>query len=243
MQNLSIKMKTVFLISLICLKVLQAGEPFTPQMEFFSEGSYWSGTSDISNTVLARAFARVGGTVQPFLQMGSEQFFGVSNRSDLYVSPGLHWNLKYLRVFGEHRFHQSNWAESHENEWRLLLVSGSIVERPLSDKSRVYAFWEPYSEFLLSSDARRGASFQGLSRVGFKYQISGQTSTDLFVEPFIAFFRNQFGAMEQYQLKPSLRARTCLDSICMALSAARIVSLNEETDPGFRFLATVGGFL
>lgn len=237
------KMKWLMLIAVLLLRPSLAEEPVIPNAEFFSEGTYWSGVSVLSNAVFARAFAPVGKSIKPFIQLGNERFFGEQGSSDLYWAPGLHWNLDFIRVFGEHRFHQKSELDSTQHEWRLLLVTGKRVDLPLSGSSQFLAFWEPYAELLFSSLKNTNLWLQGFSRVGIRYQLSDQISTDLFVEPYLSVLQNGVGDIEQFQIKPSLRATSCFETLCFTLSAAKVVIHNEKTDPGFRFLATLGGMI
>lgn len=231
------------IILFFSLTTFAAAPDLTPQVEFFSEGAYWSGASIGSNTVFARAFAGVKPSLQPFLQMGSNQTFGEQGGDDIYFSPGIHWRFNLLKVYGEHRFHQKSSENSLTHEWRVLFVLGNTIDLPLKLQKPLVVFWEPYSELLLSSDQDNKVLFQGFSRLGLKYPFTNQTSTDVFLEPYLSFLQNSGGDTNDFQLRPSVRFKTCFDQICMSLSASRLFSTGSDLDPGFRFLAMLGGLI
>lgn len=217
--------------------------PTSPRAEFFSEGAYWSNSATLSNSVFGRAFAKVTQAIQPFLQMGTEQTVAEQTSADLYFSPGIKVSSDLLKIYGEHRVHQKNVESSVVHEWRVLFVVGKTLELPTAVGSDVIAFWEPYSELLLSTADDNQFNFQGFSRVGLKYQFTPQTSTDLFIEPFVSVLQNTAGDTNSFQIRPSLRAKTCFESVCLTFSAARMIPTGSDVDQGFRFLATVGGMI
>lgn len=232
------------LIPFLLLSVLLTERGYSsPKAEFYSEGAYWSGTSAVSNSIFARAFADLNKALQPFLQMGAEQNFGDQENGNFYLSPGIHWRKDFLKVYGEHRFHQNNNENLTSHEWRALLMLGNTLDFPLRFSAAFIPFWEPYFELLLSSNENNNILFQALSRLGLRYQISSRTSTDFFVEPYLSYLQNKLGDSDQFQVRPSLRARTCFGSFCMSFSAARLVPVGNDIDQGFRFLATLGGMI
>lgn len=212
-----------------------------PQAEVYSEGIYWPGSSVISNSVFARTFSRSTPVVHPFFQMGIDQTFGDQARGDLYIAPGLHFQKSFFTVFGEHRFHQYTTDLSSNHEWRALLIAGDMILSSLGRENSFLPFWEPYSELLLSTHRDYHISFQGMSRLGIRFLFSPQSSTDLFLEPYLSFLRNTWGELTQFQLRPSARAQFCHDALCLSLVAARFFPMTGERDPGFRFLATLKG--
>jgi hypothetical protein len=214
-----------------------------PRAEFFSEGAYLSNSATLTNSVFARAFAKVTSSIHPFFQLGTEQTVAEQTTADLYFAPGVKVNADFLKIYGEHRVHQRNVENSNFHEWRVLFVVGKTLEFPTAIHSSVSGFWEPYSELLLSTADDNQVLFQGFSRIGIKYQVGAKTSTDLFVEPFLAVFQNSSGDSNSFQIRPSIRARTCFENICLSLSAARMIPTGADADQGFRFLANLGGMI
>ncbi|MFM8268970.1 MAG: hypothetical protein ACKN9V_02185 [Pseudomonadota bacterium] len=211
--------------------------------EFFSEGAYWSGNSSGTNSTFARAFAGWNPQFQPFLQMGSEQTFGAQGNGEIYFSPGVHWHSDYLKMYGEHRFHQRNNENLANHEWRALFVLGRTIDFPIFPQESWLMFVEPYSELLFSTNRNNYVLLQALSRFGLRYQLASQISTDFFVEPYVSYTQNQVGESGLFQVRPSLRAKTCFDSLCIAVSAARLIPTGSSPDQGFRLLATIGGMI
>ncbi|NBX76991.1 MAG: hypothetical protein EBQ92_10590 [Proteobacteria bacterium] len=214
-----------------------------PRAEFFSEGAYLSNTETLSNSVFARAFTKLTNRVHPFLQMGTEQIAAEQTTADLYFSPGIKFNADLVKIYGEHRLHQRTQENATSHEWRVLFVIGRTVEIPTPLGTEISAFWEPYSELLLSTADENQVLFQGLSRLGIKYQLGRETSTDLFIEPFLSLLQNSVGDENHFQIRPSVRARTCFDGVCLGISAARMLPTGTDRDQGFRFLATLGGMI
>ncbi|NBX92708.1 MAG: hypothetical protein EBQ85_05685 [Proteobacteria bacterium] len=236
-----ISMKRMLLPWIFVAQLWAAESPLVPSAEFYSEGSYRSTSAVLSDSVFARAFMTFSHQFQPFVQVGTEHTLAEQERLDLYISPGLKLNTKLLKLFAEHRLHQTNIIDSIIHEWRLLLVVGRTVALPTHLHPRIYALWEPYGELLLSNNEDNNVLFQGFSRVGLRYQLSSTTGTDLFIEPFVSSLQNNIGHTTSFQIRPSMRAQTCFDRICLNFSVARLLSLGQEPDQGFRFLAAIGG--
>lgn len=215
----------------------------TPAAEFYSEGDYRTGSATLFNSVFARAFAPSGQNLVPFLQMGAQQTLGNNNYGDVYIAPGIHWREDFWGIFGEHRFHSTQNQGLSDHEWRALLVFGKRFSYPMTTYSRFVAFLEPYSELLFSSHENHHVFLQGFSRLGLGYQITSTTMTDVFVEPYLNFLRNRVGDSHLFELRPSIRTQTCFQQVCLSVSASRLISLEGLLDPGFRFLATIGGVI
>jgi hypothetical protein len=236
-------MKWTF-VYLMSAALIAKGETLQgPRAEFFSEGAYLSNSATLTNSVFARAFAKVTTSIHPFVQLGTEQTVAEQTTADLYFAPGVKLNADLLKIYGEHRLHQRTADNSNLHEWRVLFVVGKTLEFPTPIHSSVSAFWEPYSELLLSTAHENQVLFQGFSRVGIKYQVGAKTFTDLFVEPYLSFLQNTSGDSNSFQIRPSVRARTCFENICLSLSAARMIPTGVDSDQGFRFLANLGGMI
>lgn len=236
-------MKWFVLLSLLSVIALAESRDSKLRAEFFSEGAYWSGLSLGSNSTFARAFAGWDPQIQPFVQMGAEQAFGEQGNGELYFSPGLHWHSDIFKIYGEHRFHQTKNEMVERHEWRALFVLGHMIDFPLSAQESWIVFIEPYSELLFSTKKDNHVLLQAMSRFGFRYQLASQTSTDLFIEPYVSYLQNEVGDNGLFQVRPSVRAKTCVDTVCFAVSAARLLPTGGDEDQGFRFLATIGGMI
>jgi len=225
---------------LTCLQ-LQAAAP--PTFEIYSEGVYSNNDSNLSNLLFARAFLPVTSSLFPYVQLGSRQNLGTSSQDDLFLSPGLVWNQKYFRAFGEHRLHSDPLLGPQKNEWRILLSSGFKELTSLGTLSRWYFFFEPYSEALLSLSGREYFSLTGLVRLGIERASTKNSGFDLYIEPFLSHDNQFLEKSTNIQLRPSVRWRNCESSLCFSLTFANLISLTNKPVPDFLFVGSVGGTL
>lgn len=225
---------------LMCLQLPAAGPP---SVEIYSEGVYSINESNLSNLLFARAFLPATESLSPYFQIGSRQNRGTFSQDDLFFSPGLVWNQKYFRVFGEHRLHSGPSLGPQKNEWRLLFSTGFKRSTALGIWSSWYFLAEPYSEALLSLSGQEYFSLMGLLRLGVERAFTKNSGIDLYVEPFLVH-DNQFQEKStDIQLRPSVRWRSCEASLCFSLILANLISLKNKPVPDFLFVGSVGGTL
>jgi len=212
-----------------------------PSAEFYSEGIYRIQSTKLSNNLFARFFAPVGLSISPFVQMGADQSWGQPESRDLYFSPGLAWDLKTLKIFGEHRIHQSSSIENETGEWRLLIFSGFKSSQSLARGRNWLFFVEPYTEMLISSSETSLGVWNGWVRLGLEHPFTPDLGFQVFLEPQLSLSEKAKDLFFSSQLRPTARIRGCINRFCLALSAAQFFYFERNKEPDLMFLASFGG--
>jgi len=202
-------------------------------IEVWSEGTIQADEPAGHLSMFARAYARTGSEIQPFLQIGQWSLLRPGVTTDWYASSGLHWDLHPFRLFGEYR-HHSQWERPSPSEWRVLLVFGEWFEKRVTPRAPTSFFFEPYSEALWSRMGISQLNLQVNPRSGMRYRWTSNITTDLFLDPALNLIQGNISD-QNVEWRTSARLQLCQAKICLALIASR--------SQNFRMLASLGGTL